>query len=168
MNKSVQDIFDIVDDVIEVSFLQIVMITQWNCLQKLHNFTFLPTKRFRQSLTSLSSLPTKMNQSHLLTLKSYWLHEKNLMPAFCWLAQKKLYELPVLIEGNIFRSVYHSNLNRVCVMPLPVWAHVPLYGLPQLGKVNLLSKQLLQWSLGILAKFNSVACKNSCKILEEL
>ena len=39
-------------------------------------------------LIILSSLPTKMRQSHLLTLKSYWVNEKNFMLPFCWLAPK--------------------------------------------------------------------------------
>ena len=71
--------------------------------------------RFRQFRTIFSSLSTKMNQSHLLTLKSYWFHEKNLMLAFCWLAQKKWYELPVSYVWYMRSTSF--NLNRRNLWP---------------------------------------------------
>ena len=51
--------------------------------------------QFRQYQPILFSLTTKILQSHLLTLKSYWVHEKNLLTPCWWLAQKKWYELSV-------------------------------------------------------------------------
>ena len=45
--------------------------------------------RFNLCDIILWSLPSRICHSHLSLLISYWVHEKNLMSAFRWLAQKK-------------------------------------------------------------------------------
>ena len=45
--------------------------------------------RVKQCELILSLLPAKMCQSHSFTVRLYWVNEKILVPAFCWLAGKK-------------------------------------------------------------------------------
>ena len=55
-----------------------------------------PTLRVKQVFyvtTILSLFPAKMCQSHPFTVRLHWVNEQILVPAFCWLARLKWYEL---------------------------------------------------------------------------
>ena len=58
--------------------------------------TELKIIRFKLWPTILSLLPSKMCQSRLSWLIAHWVHEKILVSAFCWLAQKNWCEKPLL------------------------------------------------------------------------
>ena len=70
---------------------------------------WIQTTRFRQYQPVLFLLPAKILQSHLLTLKSYWVHEKNLLMTCWWLAQKKWYKLSVSYPDSYLSE---SKMNR--------------------------------------------------------
>ena len=74
-------------------------------------------------------LPSKILQSHLLTLKSYWVHEKNLLMTCWWLAQQKWYELSVSYPDSYLSESKMNPTNKppmtqiLCVvLKLPVKA----------------------------------------------
>ena len=89
-----------------------------NSLKSIHSnqrkatLFFIVLQWFRQYQPILFSLPAKILQSYLLTLKSYWVHEKNLLTPCWWLAQKKWYELSV---SKLFHYIFSKH--KVCNSP---------------------------------------------------
>ena len=86
--------------------------------------------------------------NHLLPLKSYWVHEKNLMVNFCWLARKKWYEFSVscwsVHRFKHIKSVFPCTIQN---WKINQWNHTPFPTMYIIVMIDALCLLTLMFSL---------------------